>query len=101
MQNNYNQPASGAPGYNAGTPGYPQGYAPAGQTYGAAGQPYGGSAQPYGAGAPAAPVAPAQKNKSLIEMIIIIVLGVVAATFIGLFIWMYIQYDDVKTDVDG
>lgn len=34
-------------------------------------------------------------------MIIIIVLGVVAATFIGLFIWMYIQYDDVKTDVDG
>lgn len=104
MQNNYNQPASGTPGYNAGTPGYPQGYAPAGQTYGAAGQPYGGSTQPYGASTPVTPVAPAapaQKNKSLIEMIIIIVLGVVAATFIGLFIWMYIQYDDVKTDVDG
>ena len=78
MQNNYNQPVGNTPGYNAGTPGYPQGYAPAGQTYGAAGQPYGGSAQPYGAGAPAAPAAPAQKN-----------------------IWMYIQYDDVKTDVDG
>lgn len=35
-------------------------------------------------------------------MIVALVIACLAlATFIGLFIWMYIQYNDVKTDVDG
>ena len=37
----------------------------------------------------------------LIKTIAIVALSLVAATFIGLFIWIYVQYNDVKTDVDG
>lgn len=40
-------------------------------------------------------------KKSLIKTIVIIALSLVSVTFIGLFIWMYIQYDDKRTDVDG
>jgi len=38
---------------------------------------------------------------SLVKTIVIIILSLIAATFIGLFIWMFIQYDESKTDVDG
>lgn len=37
----------------------------------------------------------------IIKIIIIIALGLLAATFIGLFIWMTMQYNEIKTDVDG
>lgn len=37
----------------------------------------------------------------LIKTIAIIVLSLVAVTFIGLFIWMLVQYNDARTDVDG
>lgn len=87
MQNNtYQAPTGGTPNYGMA----PQGYA---------NQPY--PTQTYGVNPMPAAQPVAQKNKNLIEIVIIIILGIVAATFIGLFIWMYIQYDDVKTDVDG
>ena len=50
-----------------------------------------------------APVTPPRKkaNRNLIEIIILSVVSVIAVTFIGLFIWKYIEWDSVKTDVDG
>lgn len=38
---------------------------------------------------------------SLVKTIVIIALSLVALTFIGLFIWMFVQYDEKRTDVDG
>ena len=48
-------------------------------------------------------VAPAVKkdNSGLIKTIVIIVVSLVAVTFIGLFIWMTVQYNDASTDVSG
>lgn len=40
-------------------------------------------------------------NSELIKTIVIIVLSLVAVTFIGLFIWMFVQYRDAQSDVDG
>lgn len=37
--------------------------------------------------------------KSLIKTIAIIVVSLIAVTFVGLFIWMYLQYDAISTDV--
>ena len=46
--------------------------------------------------------APIKKDYSgLIKTIVIIVLSLIAVTFIGLFIWMMMQYTDARTDVDG
>lgn len=47
------------------------------------------------------PEAPKKDLKSLIKTIAIIALSLVSMTFIGLFIWMYVQYNDARTDVDG
>lgn len=44
---------------------------------------------------------PKKDFKPLIKTIAIIALSLVSVTFIGLFIWMYTQYDDARTDVDG
>lgn len=47
-------------------------------------------------------VPPIKKDlTSLIKTIVIIALALVSLTFIGLFIWMWTQYDSAKTDVDG
>lgn len=46
-----------------------------------------------------APVA--KPKKSVWVIITIILLSLLSATFIGLFIWMYLNYDEAKTDVDG
>ncbi len=43
---------------------------------------------------------PKKDAKSLLKTIAIIVVSLVAVTFIGLFIWMYLQYDAISTDVD-
>lgn len=49
-----------------------------------------------------APVPVAKKDISgLIKLIAIIVLSLISVTFIGLFIWMSLQYDTARTDVDG
>lgn len=44
---------------------------------------------------------PAKDNSGLIKIIAIIVVSLIAVTFIGLFIWMTLQYNEVKSDVDG
>ena len=42
-----------------------------------------------------------KKNVSgLIKTIVIVILALIAVTFIGLFIWMYIQYDEVQSNYD-
>lgn len=48
-----------------------------------------------------APISEKKDNSSLIKTIVIVVLSLIAATFIGLFIWMFMQYSEVKEDVDG
>lgn len=53
------------------------------------------SAAPYDAGYEKA------KKRNLIETIILIVACLIAVTFIGLFIWKYLEWDSIKTDVDG
>lgn len=44
---------------------------------------------------------PKKDAKSLIKTIVIIALSLVSLTFIGLFIWMYTQYDAARMDVNG
>ena len=39
--------------------------------------------------------------RSLIKTIAIIALSLVSVTFIGLFIWMFVQYENAHTDVEG
>ncbi len=48
-------------------------------------------------------LAPVQKKDiaGLVKTIVIIVVSLIAATFIGLFIWMTLQYNESKTDLDG
>ncbi|MBR0480029.1 hypothetical protein IJJ49_02085 [Candidatus Saccharibacteria bacterium] len=44
---------------------------------------------------------PKKDIAGLIKTIVIIILSLVALTFIGLFIWMFVQYDEARSDVDG
>lgn len=44
---------------------------------------------------------PKKSHRSLIETIILVIVSIIAVTFIGLFVWKYIEWDAVKTDVDG
>lgn len=46
---------------------------------------------------------PEQKAKTqrLIMLIAVIIASLLAATFLGLFVWMYVMWDEAKTDVDG
>ena len=55
------------------------------------------SSTPSPASAPVAPKA----NRNLIETIILIAVSILAMVFIGLFIWKYIEWDNVKTDIEG
>ncbi|MBO7657382.1 hypothetical protein J6S55_01965 [Candidatus Saccharibacteria bacterium] len=49
-----------------------------------------------------APIPESKKDvKSLIKTIAIIALSLLSLTFIGLFIWMFTQYDAARTNVDG
>ncbi len=48
------------------------------------------------------PPTPVRKtNWSLVETIILVIVSIIAMVFIGLFIWKYLEWDSVKTDVDG
>lgn len=47
------------------------------------------------------PEIPGRNMKALIKTIAIIALSLLSVTFIGLFIWMFMQYDETRTDVDG
>ncbi len=42
-----------------------------------------------------------QVNRNLIETIILVVVSIIAIVFIGLFVWKYLEWDSVKTDVDA
>ena len=50
---------------------------------------------------PAAVPIPQKKNVNLIKTVAIVVLSLIAVTFIGLFIWMFVRYDEASTDVEG
>ena len=45
--------------------------------------------------------APKKSHASLIETIILVFVSLVAVTFIGLFVWKYLEWDTVRTDVEG
>ena len=47
------------------------------------------------------PPAPKRDVAGLVKTIVIVILTLALITFIGLFIWMMMQYDDARTDVDG
>ena len=46
-------------------------------------------------------VMPRPRGTGLGKTIAIIALSLVALTFVGLFVWMFVQYDEARTDVDG
>ena len=46
-------------------------------------------------------MAPKKDVAGLVKTIVIVVLTLVALTFIGLFIWMFMQYREARDDVDG
>ena len=47
-------------------------------------------------------VVPKSKNNiDLIKTIVIVILSLMTVTFLGLFIWMLVQYNDASSDVDG
>lgn len=48
-----------------------------------------------------APVMPRKDVSGLVKTIVIIIVSLIAVTFIGLFIWMNLEYRNARTDVDG
>lgn len=44
---------------------------------------------------------PEKDTAGLVKTIVIIVLALITMTFIGLFIWMFLQYEDASADLDG
>lgn len=52
---------------------------------------------------PQSPMVPVSEkdNAGLIKTIIIIVVSLIAVTFVGLFIWMFLQYNELSEDVKG
>ena len=44
---------------------------------------------------------PGRDTKSLIKTIAIIALSLISLTFIGLFIWMFVEYQNASTNVEG
>ncbi len=48
-------------------------------------------------------VMPEQKKDigGIIKIVVIVILSLIAVTFIGLFIWMFTRYDEVSADVDA
>ena len=63
-------------------------------------QPIGASGMPMVQQVQIAPK-PKRDVAGLIKTIVIIVVSLVAVTFLGLFIWMFTQYDEAQSDVDG
>jgi len=41
-----------------------------------------------------------KSHRGVIELVILILVSIIAVVFIGLFIWKYLEWDDLKTDVD-
>ena len=59
------------------------------------------SQQMYTAEQVAKMMEPKKDIAGLIKTIVIVIISLIAVTFIGLFIWMFIQYNEAQTDVDG
>lgn len=59
------------------------------------------------AGAPIATSAPRltkahnDHNRRVIETVILIIVSLIAVTFIGLFIWKYLEWNSIRIDIDG
>ena len=64
-------------------------------------QTYGQPTQYYTAEQVAQLMAPKKDNSGIIKTVFIILFALIAATFIGLFVWMNVEYNSVKEDVDG
>lgn len=47
------------------------------------------------------PVAPVKKSHHVLEIVVLVVVSLIAVTFIGLFIWKYSEWDTLKTDSDS
>ncbi len=58
-------------------------------------------AGPVGPAAPVAPAPEVNKHSDVFKIIAIIALALSTVTFLGLFVWMFLQYNDVSTDVNG
>lgn len=48
-----------------------------------------------------APTVEKNDNSGLIKTVIIVIVSLVAVTFIGLFVWIMLQYNEVSSDVEG
>lgn len=59
------------------------------------------SAQPGATNVPSVPAPEAKSATGLIKTVAIVILSLVSVTFIGLFVWMMMQYNDVSADVNG
>lgn len=44
---------------------------------------------------------PTDNRRNVIELVVVIIMSLLAVTFIGLFIWKYLEWDNIKTDIDG
>lgn len=42
-----------------------------------------------------------ERKRGLFETIALVIVSLIAITFIGLFIWKYLEWDSAKTDIDG
>ncbi|MBO7720264.1 hypothetical protein J6S35_01320 [Candidatus Saccharibacteria bacterium] len=91
-----NQQSQGMPQFGGGQS-MPQQGMPE-QNMGFSGQPMPGQPMPT---AQLVPVAGQQSGKTTLFMVISIVAGLVAVTFIGLFVWMYSQWSTAQNDVDS
>lgn len=96
----FTQPITSPQGADMSQPMGPMQAAQPMQTPGVAQNPITGQQMVMQASIPEVP--PVKKDfKSLIKTIAIIALSLISLTFIGLFIWMFVQYDEARTDVDG
>ena len=57
--------------------------------------------QPGTRNIPSVPGPEAKSTSSLVKTIVIVILSLVSVTFIGLFVWMMMRYNEASTDVNG
>lgn len=50
---------------------------------------------------PGSGLAAQDTRRNVIETVILVIVSLIAITFVGLFIWKYLEWDSVKTDVEG
>lgn len=96
------QPAGARPVGSTGPQMMPMGGAP----MNAGGMPMGTGGVPTGAGGMPmvqqvqAPVEEKKDVAGIVKTVVIVLLSLIAATFIGLFIWMFVQYNHARDDIE-